>query len=111
MGEAVVKVPGKLVGEASSCWGEATTGCSGGDVDMMMEENEGSLVRTLVSADDASTSSTLLTLLAFTLCGSRVETEDVLLSSPWLRKSGVGEGADWKEEESRRGLFDPCAGR
>ena len=111
MGEAVVKVPGKLVGEASSCWGEATTGCSGGEVDMMMEENEGSFVRTLVSAEDASTSSTLLTLLAFTLCGSRVETEEVLLSSPWLRKSGVGEGADWKEEESRRGLFDPCAGR
>ena len=109
-GEVVVKVPGKLVGEASSCWGEATTGCSGGEVDMMMEEKEGSLVRTLVSAEDASTSSALLTF-AFTLCVSRVETEEVLLSSPWLRKSGVGEGAEWKEDDSRRGLFDPCVGR
>ena len=76
-----MKVPGKLVGEASSCWGDATTGCSGGEVDMIMEEKEGSFVRTLVSAEDASTSSTLLTL-AFTLWGSRVETEEVLLSSP-----------------------------
>ena len=76
-----MKVPGKLVGEASSCWGDATTGCSGGEVDMIMEEKEGSFVRTLVSADDASTSSTLLAL-AFTLCCSRVETEEVLLSSP-----------------------------
>ena len=57
-----------------------------------------------------STSSALLTF-AFTLCVSRVETEEVLLSSPWLRKSGVGEGAEWKEDESRRGLFDPCVGR
>ena len=73
-----MKVLGKLVGEASSCWGDATTGCSGGEVDMMMEEKEGSFVRTLVSAEEAST---LLTL-AFTLCGSRVETEEVLLSSP-----------------------------
>ena len=111
MGEEVVKVPGKLVGEVNSCWGEAATGCSGVDVDMMMEEKEGSLVRALVSTEDTSSASSTLLILAFTVCGSMVETEEVLLSSPWLRKSGVGEGAKWKEEESRRGLFDPCAGR
>ena len=111
MGEEEVKVPGKLVGEVNSCWGEAATGCSGVDVDMMMEEKEGSLVRALVSTEDTSSASSTLLLLAFTVCGSRVETEEVLLSSPWLRKSGVGEVAEWNEDESSRGLFEACAGR
>ena len=78
---------------------------------MMMEEKEGSLVRALVSTEDTSSASSTLLILAFTVCGSRVETEEVLLSSPWLRKSGVGEVAEWNEDESSLGLFEACAGR
>ena len=107
VGEAVVKVLGKGAGGSSE--GEASAGCSAGVLDIIMEEKDGSLVLALVSERAAATSSTLVTFAL--VCGSSVDTEEVLLSSPWLRKSGVGEGAEWKEEESSLGRLPPWPGR
>ena len=78
---------------------------------MMMDEKEGSLVRTLVSGarpgGGGGEKEEAAAWLGFDLDGSRADTEEVLLSSPWLRKSGGGEEAEWKEEESSRALFPP----
>ena len=60
---------------------------------MMMDEKEGSIVCTLVSGARPGGGGRRSGWLGFDLDGSRADTEKVLLSSSWLRKSEGGKGA------------------